>query len=71
MTPKSMATIKVLPHNDEAEQSVLGAILIDKDAIVGVSIIKRLALSGVGDGVLFVPITIGFALSAGTTLVIW
>ncbi len=29
--------IKVLPHNDEAEQSVLGAILIDKDAIIGVS----------------------------------
>lgn len=32
-----MATIKVLPHNDEAEQSVLGAILIDKDAIISVS----------------------------------
>lgn len=29
--------IKVLPHNDEAEQSVLGAILIDKNAIVPVS----------------------------------
>jgi replicative DNA helicase len=29
--------IKVLPHNDEAEQSVLGSILIDKDAIIGVS----------------------------------
>jgi replicative DNA helicase len=28
-----MATLKTLPHNDEAEQSVLGAILIDKDAI--------------------------------------
>ncbi len=28
-----MSQIKVLPHNDEAEQSVLGAILIDKDAI--------------------------------------
>ncbi|HLD01946.1 MAG TPA: replicative DNA helicase [Patescibacteria group bacterium] len=28
-----MATIKVLPHNDEAEQSVLGSVLIDKDAI--------------------------------------
>lgn len=28
-----MAAIKSLPHNDEAEQSVLGAILIDKDAI--------------------------------------
>ena len=32
-----MSTIKVSPHNDEAEQSVLGAILIDKDAIIGVS----------------------------------
>lgn len=28
-----MAKTKTLPHNDEAEQSVLGAILIDKDAI--------------------------------------
>lgn len=32
-----MAPIKVLPHNDEAEQSVLGAILIDKNAIISVS----------------------------------
>jgi replicative DNA helicase len=32
-----MATIKSLPHNDEAEKSVLGAILIDKDAIISVS----------------------------------
>lgn len=32
-----MANIKVLPHNDEAEQSVLGAILIDKNAIISVS----------------------------------
>lgn len=32
-----MAPIKVLPHNDDAEQSVLGAILIDKLAIIGVS----------------------------------
>ncbi len=32
-----MAAIKVLPHNDEAEKSVLGAILIDKNAIIGVS----------------------------------
>lgn len=32
-----MAAIKTLPHNDEAEQSVLGAILIDKDAIISVS----------------------------------
>lgn len=29
--------LKVLPHNDEAEKSVLGAILIDKDAIIAVS----------------------------------
>lgn len=28
-----MAKIRSLPHNDEAEQSVLGAILIDKDAM--------------------------------------
>ncbi|MCL5432933.1 MAG: replicative DNA helicase [Patescibacteria group bacterium] len=28
-----MPALKVPPHNDEAEQSVLGAILIDKDAI--------------------------------------
>jgi replicative DNA helicase len=28
-----MVKIKTLPHNEEAEQSVLGAILIDKDAI--------------------------------------
>ncbi|MBI2028776.1 MAG: replicative DNA helicase [Candidatus Levybacteria bacterium] len=32
-----MATLKVPPHNEEAEQSVLGAILIDKDAISTVS----------------------------------
>lgn len=29
--------IRTLPHNDNAEKSVLGSILIDKDAIVGVS----------------------------------
>ncbi len=29
--------VKVPPHNDEAEQSVLGAVMIDKDAIVTVS----------------------------------
>ncbi len=28
-----MANVKIQPHNDEAEQSVLGGILIDKDAI--------------------------------------
>ena len=32
-----MASLKVPPHNEEAEQSVLGAILIDKDAISIVS----------------------------------
>lgn len=32
-----MANIRILPHNDDAEQSVLGAILIDKDAISIVS----------------------------------
>lgn len=31
-----MATLKVPPHSEEAEQSVLGALLIDKDAIVEV-----------------------------------
>lgn len=34
-------SIKTLPHNDEAERSVLGAILIDKDAIIGVSEILK------------------------------
>ena len=28
-----MASVKTLPHNQDAEKSVLGAILIDKDAI--------------------------------------
>ncbi len=32
-----MANIKVPPHNDEAEESVLGAILLDKDAVSVVS----------------------------------
>ena len=35
LTP--MADIKVPPHSDEAEISILGAILIDKDAIVNVA----------------------------------
>ncbi len=34
-------SIKVLPHNDSAEESVLGAILIDKNAIVPVSEILK------------------------------
>lgn len=33
----NMANLKVPPHNEEAEQSVLGATLIDKDAIATVS----------------------------------
>lgn len=32
-----MATLKIPPHSEEAEQSVLGAILIDKNAIVLIS----------------------------------
>lgn len=36
-----MADLKVPPHNDEAEQSVLGAVLIDKDAIGVVSEILK------------------------------
>ncbi len=32
-----MAAVKILPHNDDAEKSVLGAILIDKDAVNVVS----------------------------------
>lgn len=36
-----MANIKVPPHNDELEQSVLGGILIDKDAISAVSQILK------------------------------
>lgn len=36
-----MADLKVPPHNDEAEQSVLGSVLIDKDAISLVSEILK------------------------------
>ena len=36
-----MANLKVPPHNDELEQSVLGGILIDKDAISAVSQILK------------------------------
>ena len=32
-----MAGLKVPPNNEEAEQSVLGAVLIDKDAIATVA----------------------------------
>jgi replicative DNA helicase len=31
-----MPTLKVPPHSEEAEKSVLGACLIDKDAVVSV-----------------------------------
>jgi replicative DNA helicase len=33
--------VKTLPHNDEAEKSVLGAVLIDKEAIIRVSEILK------------------------------
>ncbi|HVF69490.1 MAG TPA: DnaB-like helicase N-terminal domain-containing protein, partial [Xanthomonadales bacterium] len=33
--------IKTLPHNESAERSVLGSILIDKDAIIGVTEILK------------------------------
>lgn len=36
-----MVNIKTPPHNESAEQSVLGSILIDKDAIIGVSEILK------------------------------
>jgi len=32
-----MANIKVPPHSDEAEASVLGSLLIDKDAVIAVA----------------------------------
>ncbi len=32
-----MAVVRIPPHDEEAEQAVLGAILIDKDAIISVS----------------------------------
>src|SRR5258708_25077890 len=32
-----MATVKIPPHNEDAERSVLGAILIDKEAITVVT----------------------------------
>ena len=32
-----MVDLKVPPHNDDAEVSVLGAILLDKDAIIEVA----------------------------------
>ena len=32
-----MAVVRIPPHDEEAEQAVLGAILIDKDAVITVS----------------------------------
>ncbi len=34
--PKNMADIKIPPHDEQAELSILGALLIDKDAVVDV-----------------------------------
>lgn len=49
-----MANLKVPPHNEETEQSVLGAILIDKDAIATVSsIIKPSDFYNPTNGVIF------------------
>ena len=51
-----MAGIKVPPHNEEAEQSVLGAILIDKDAISIVSeIIKPSIFTAILMGLFIIP----------------
>lgn len=36
-----MLNTRVPPHSDEAEKSILGAILIDKDAIVDVAVVLR------------------------------
>ncbi|TRZ50824.1 replicative DNA helicase [bacterium] len=36
-----MPNTRVPPHSDEAEKSILGAILIDKDAIVDVAVVLR------------------------------
>lgn len=36
-----MAPVRVPPHNQEAEQSVLGALLIDKDAVIETSQVLR------------------------------
>src|SRR3989344_3202027 len=49
-----MAGIKVPPHNEEAEQSVLGAILIDKDAIsIASEIIKPSDFYNEINGIIF------------------
>ena len=36
-----MANLRVPPHADDAERSILGAILIDKDAIVDIAVVLR------------------------------
>ena len=36
-----MANLRVPPHSDDAERSILGAILIDKDAIVDIAVLLR------------------------------
>lgn len=49
-----MANIKVPPHNDEAEESVLGAILLDKDAVSTVSqIISPMDFYNQMNGIIF------------------
>ncbi len=54
-----MAQIKTPPHNDEAEQGVLGAILIDKDAITPVSeILKSEHFYNDINGIIFEAMTI-------------
>ena len=54
-----MAGLRVSPHNEEAEQSALGAILIDKDAIATVSSIIATSdfynpVNGIIFGILFI-----------------
>jgi len=36
-----MGSVRIPPHDEEAEKSVLGAILIDKDAIVDIAVVLR------------------------------
>jgi len=36
-----MASLRIPPHEEEAEKSILGAILIDKDAIVDIAVLLR------------------------------
>lgn len=55
-----MVKVKVPPHNDEAESSVLGAILIDKDAM-------HIASESVSPADFYSPIN-GFVFDAMITL---